>query len=61
MGLSDRETALNQTTHLPSRYQERYAARVKELTARMLRELEEYARLLEAEYRVGRTKRRRPT
>lgn len=61
VGLSDREKALNQTTHLPSRYQERYAARVKELTARMLRELEEYARLLEAEYRAGRTKRRRPT
>lgn len=53
--LSDR------TAHLPSRYQERYSARVKELTDRMLRELEEYAQLLEAEYRGGKTKRRRPS
>ncbi len=60
-GLSDPETALNQTSHLPYRYQERYAARVKELTARMLRELEEYARLLEAEHRAGESKRRRPS
>jgi len=59
--LSDRETALNQTAHLPSRYQERYSARVKELTGRMLRELEEYAQLLEAEYRGGKRKRRRPS
>ncbi len=44
---------------LPSGYQERYGARVKEITLRARRELDEYLTVLEAEYKAAREKQRR--
>jgi transcriptional regulator with XRE-family HTH domain len=48
----------HRVSNLPDRYQERFTARVNELKARLLRELDEYVKLLEAENRVGRMKRK---
>jgi hypothetical protein len=43
---------------LPQSYRERYEARLKEITARGQREVEEFLKLLEAERRTERFKRR---
>ncbi len=51
-GTSDR------VLRLPLRYRQRYRERIMELKARVQRELEEYGRLLETEYRAERGKRR---
>jgi hypothetical protein len=43
---------------LPQSYRERYEARLKEITARGHREVQEFLELLEAEHRTERSKRR---
>lgn len=45
-------------SNLPKRYQKRFSSRVKEMKIRLLRELDEYVKLLDAENRAGRMKRR---
>jgi DNA-binding transcriptional regulator YdaS (Cro superfamily) len=45
--------------HLPRRYRRRYATRVEETITRVMRELEEYQTVLEAEHRLGRTRKGR--
>ena len=44
---------------LPQSHRERYEARLKEITARGHREVQEFLELLEAEHRTERSKRRR--
>jgi transcriptional regulator with XRE-family HTH domain len=44
--------------HLPLGHRERFQERVREITARIQRELDEFLGLLEAEYRLERGKRR---
>jgi len=46
---------------LPARYRTRYRDRIRELVVRVGRELDECRKVLEAEYRGERARRRRPT
>jgi transcriptional regulator with XRE-family HTH domain len=46
---------------LPARYRTRYRDRIKELVVRVRRELDECRKVLEAEYRGERARRRHPT
>jgi len=52
------DQALERLSHLPARYRERYRGRIKEIAARIQRELDEYRRVLEAEYRAERAGKR---
>ena len=51
------DLALDRVTHLPPRYREQYRDRIKELSGRVRRQLDEYRKVLEAEYRAERAKR----
>lgn len=57
-GLSVPESLQDRVDTLPARYQARFAVRVKEMRVRLLRELDEYVKLLESENRVERMKRK---
>jgi hypothetical protein len=52
------DRAMERLTSLPPGYRERYEQRVKEITARVERELDEFMRVLEAEYKETKGKRR---
>jgi len=52
------EGSLERWQGLPARLRARYLDRIREITARVRRELDEYRKLLEAEYRGERGKRR---
>ena len=57
-GVSLPESLQDRVDTLPARYQARFAVRVKEMRVRLLRELDEYVKLLESENRVERMKRK---
>ncbi len=52
------QTGSDRLAKLPQGYRERYEARLREITARVQREAEEFLKVLEAEYRTERFKRR---
>jgi transcriptional regulator with XRE-family HTH domain len=52
------ERSLERVRRLPPRYRGRYLDRVKEVAARVRRELDEYRKVLEAEYLAERARRR---
>ncbi len=58
LGLLVPERSLELVHRLPPRYQGRYLDRIKEVTLRVRRELEEYRKVLEGEYRAERPRRR---
>jgi hypothetical protein len=47
--------------HLPAEYRERYRGRVKDITMRVRRELDEYLKVLEGECRAAEEKKRNKT
>jgi hypothetical protein len=52
------EPGSDRLAKLPQGYRERYETRLREITARVQREADEFLKLLEAEYRTERSKRR---
>lgn len=51
------DRAFARVAHLPAGYQERYEARLTEIRGRVHRELDEYLKVLEAEFEKERTRR----